>query len=203
MTDLRPGAAGDGAHRYQPFYCEENAWWLSQAPELGEHARFLLFVSNPGRTVAMWGQRAAPEGQPVVWDYHAIVLSRPGPEAPALAWDLDARLDLPVPGEAWIAASFPEAVPEALAPRFRLVPHAEVLATFASDRRHMRTDDGWQAEPPPWPCIVSRGGAVHTLDAFVDVEGAGPGEVLDLDGLRRWVAGAEPSGAGAASGPGS
>lgn len=179
--------------RYQPFYCEENAWWLARAPELAVLERWIGFISNPERKVAMWAQRAAPPGAPTVWDYHVIVLAG-ACGGPLQVWDLDHRPGTPVSATDWIAASFPVRLPPTFSPRFRLVPHAEVLQGFASDRRHMRDGIGtWLAPPPPWaPIRASDDGPAHTLERFLTSDGAGPGIVMDLNEFGAWIAGGTP-----------
>ncbi len=169
------------AFRYQPFYCEENAWWLIRAAALSGRPRWAVFLSNSARAFAMGAQKAAPPNQAVVWDYHCVILAD-GPSGPEV-WDLDHRGAFPTALSAWLGSSFP---PGVTPPRCRAVPSDEHFALFASDRRHMRTEDGFRAPPPPWPCIVSPGGAVHTLDAFLEMSGPGPGsllEAVDLEAL--------------------
>ncbi|MEM8997034.1 MAG: hypothetical protein AAGF23_19780, partial [Acidobacteriota bacterium] len=52
---------------YAANYCEENVWQLSRHPQLPSGVRYVIFISNPERTCALWCQRAAPEaGAPVV-----------------------------------------------------------------------------------------------------------------------------------------
>jgi hypothetical protein len=59
--------------------CQENVYWLLDAVAsfLGPDATtFAVFISNPGRHVAVWCQKAAQAtGMPVVWDYHGEPLS--------------------------------------------------------------------------------------------------------------------------------
>ena len=59
---------------FQPYYCEENAWRLCGHPYFGTRERRVVFISNPMRAVAFAGQRAAPPGEWVIWDYHVIFL---------------------------------------------------------------------------------------------------------------------------------
>lgn len=172
-------------HRYAPFYCEENVWWLAQEARFAGLPADVVVVSNERRRVAVWGQRAArAEGEPVVWDYH-VVLAVQGARGTEV-WDLDCARGAPLAGAEWLEASFDERVPKRFAPRFRLVDSAVFVARFASDRRHMRTPDGgWEAPPPPWPII---GGGAHDLDRFVDVADETFGATIDLDALRaRWA----------------
>lgn len=166
-------------------FCEENAWHLCQDPRLrrGDWSpppedRRVLLVTNARRSVAVWRQRA---GDPVVWDYHALVLARVAPGGAWEAWDLDSTLPLPCPLPDWLSASFLPA-PPVLAPRFRLLGAAEYLAVFSSDRSHMLDPAGRPRAPfPPWPAITRPGGS--TLARLLDLGRPAPGEVLDLPGL--------------------
>ncbi len=167
---------------YQPFYCEENVWqWLDKAAHPDSYA---LFITNAIQQVALWQQRLAPAGEPVLWDYHVVAVTRAAGRA--MAWDRDSRLPLPHPLTGYLRQTFlPLAGPDvALAPQFRLVPTPDFIATFASDRRHMRQPDGsWQQPPPPWSPI----GTGHTLDRFVDLTQPIAGVVLDLPALQQWA----------------
>lgn len=181
------GSAPPTPSRYQAFFCEENVWWLARAPELKDRRRWAAFVSNPERSCAMWCQKAAPPGQAVLWDYHVVLLVEAGESVEV--WDLDCRAGLPLPLGSWVEQTFRAGVPEQLAPRFRVVSALQLEQLFASDRRHMRDEHGqWRAEPPGWPPIVARSGAVHTLDAFVDTLSPGLGEVMSLEQLQGWAA---------------
>lgn len=186
--------------RYHPFYCEENVWWLARDGVLGPGERWAVFVSNPTRSCALWAQKLASEpSEPVLWDYHVVLLNRDGSKVQV--WDRDSRLPCPAPARDWYAATFPVPVKPEFKPWFRVVGARELSAHFASDRRHMLEEEGgWRAPPPPWPPIVSPTGAVHTLDAFVDVVGPGPGQVFDEAGFMSWMAGLGDQN-GVASGP--
>lgn len=167
--------------RYWPYYCEENVWHLCAT--VGGQYGLVAFVSNAARRVAMWGQRAAAHpGEPVLWDYHVVLLARGRDDW--RVWDLDSTLGLDIPLAAWLSASFEAGrVPDPLRPRFRLVPADAFRRRFSSDRRHMRGPGGAFAQPPPpWETI----GEGHNLDRFVDMrDSAFLGELFDLPALRR------------------
>jgi hypothetical protein len=166
-------------HLYQPFYCEENVWHLCQRPELTGRAS-ALFISNANRTCALWNQRAANPGDPVVWDYHVVAVSL----AEGLIWDLDTRLPLPVPLRAYLDGTFTKdpRLPDALAPLFRLIDGSEYVASLVSDRSHMLNDEGEYREPPPaWDPIGAE--RADTLQRFIDMEAETIGEVLTLSEL--------------------
>lgn len=168
--------------RYASCYCEENVWHLSDRPLPDADERWALFISNPHRSCAMWQQRAAPPGQPVVWDYHVVLVTQGSDRIQV--WDLDSRLLFPCSLDEWLAGSFPhqEALAARLRPVFRLVPAGAFRNRFRSDRSHMRRPDGsWLAPPPDWPPI----GEGTNLARFIDMEHDFLGTVHDLPDLYR------------------
>lgn len=176
--------------RYQPFYCEENVWW--QVHET-DGPRWALFITNPQRRVLLWRQRLAPLEEPVLWDYHVVMVREEG----GARWvhDLDTRLPPVLPAETYLEATFPydhQTLPEPLTPfvpSFRLVSADELVATFASDRSHMRGEDGaYLHPPPPWPPIEAAGvESAMTLERYLDLHDDIAGEVMTLPELRRWA----------------
>ncbi|MGE5152975.1 MAG: hypothetical protein ACM3ST_03065 [Bdellovibrio bacteriovorus] len=170
------------ALRYQPFYCEENAWWLSSDPALGPGERCVVYITSRAGLVPMLGQRAAPPGRLIAWDYHVVVADAGGG-----VWDLDSRLPVPTPGLQWLEASFAlvDRLPASYAPRLRLIPADAYRRDFASDRSHMREPSGrWRHPPPPWDPI----GHGMTLHRYLDPEAPEPGTLLDLRGGADWLA---------------
>lgn len=189
--------------RYQPFYCEENVWWIlrdlaerrvvpassapapagASPPERSD--AYAVFITNRTRAVAVWEQRLAPPGEPVIWDYHVIAVIG------GRAWDLDSRLGAPAPLGRYLTHSFRPLPAEAhpLAPVFRVVPASTFLARFSTDRSHMRTAEGWRAPPPDWapprPPTKVGGIASMTLPRFLDLDDPIGGDVVDLAGLCR------------------
>ena len=140
-------------------------------------------------------QRAGGERGLVWWDYHCI-----GLDHAHRIWDLDSLLALPVAAEDWLARTFQhvDEMPEAMRPYFRLVPAEQYHKLFASDRRHMRAEDGgWLHAPPPWPCI----GAGSNLDWHRNItDPDGPGVLYDLAGFSAFInAGADGARGGGSS----
>ncbi len=175
-----------GDFRYQPFFCEENAWWLCQHPALGAADREVVFITNPDRQCVLLHQRAVPPGEPVTWDYHVVVVAEQS------VWDLDSRLGMPVAVLDYLDATFPGWPPHLshLAPQFRVVEAAELLRSFRTDRGHMRRPDGtWLQAPPSWePPGAALAGPANQL-RFVDLTDDIAGEVMDLTAFRRRYAG--------------
>lgn len=171
---------------YQPFYCEENIWHLSQVSDLGGGARWVVFISNPSRRCLLLGQRAGGDQGEVVWDYHVVLFVERRDRCHV--WDLDCRGGAPLPIAAWLATTFGHvgATPPEYDPMFRVIEAARFVEGFASDRRHMRAPGGWRAPPPPWPAI----GAGFTLWDYVSMTpGRSDGEVLTLAALEARFAG--------------
>lgn len=176
--------------RYQPFYCEENVWWQVRETE---GRRWALFITNAQRRVLLWQQRLAKPGEPVLWDYHVVMVR----EADGARWihDQDTRMPAVCPALAYLEATFPyepERVPDelsSLVPSFRLVTAEDLVATFATDRSHMLNADGTYIHPPPsWPPVVAGDlESTSTLERYLDLTDDIAGEVLTLPELRAWA----------------
>lgn len=164
--------------KYHPFFCEENVWHLLRAADDDlPSPRAALFVINEHRTVAVWGQRAATI-DPIVWDYHVVVLL---PDH-GLVVDLDDRERTAWPVREWLPHAF-RSPSTRHAPRFRIVPAAEFLATFSSDRSHMRDAAGRPMQPfPRWPAPFLE---VHgnNLQRFLAVDDPIAGRVVGAEEL--------------------
>jgi protein N-terminal glutamine amidohydrolase len=170
---------------YQPFYCEENIWLLAQDPRCGDGERLVALITGAEGHVAMWHQKPADgPGEPLLWDYHVVLLVRSA--TTWQVWDFESDLGMPLAAESWIAACFlhQDRIPLRYRPRFRVMPASEYVATLRSDRSHMRDEDGSYAKtPPPW--LPPGGGIDSNLVHFVDLKQTFVGEVLDLPSLRQ------------------
>lgn len=139
-----------------------------------------MLISNRDRRCAVWHQRAAGPGQPVIWDYHVILLCLSG--RGWQVWDMDTLLGFPEAFDSYVANSF-LAVEAGFAPEFRLLTAQQYVAVFSSDRKHMLDSSGdWLVSPPPWPQIYN--GEFANLMALIDFSEPQPGELLNLDQLR-------------------
>ncbi|XP_076180864.1 protein N-terminal glutamine amidohydrolase isoform X2 [Ptiloglossa arizonensis] len=178
-----------GAGVIDADYREENVWKLCQdaATRHGseiDHC-YVAFVSNPWRSVPLWRQRAGKdEDKLVVWDYHVIFIY--APDERAVVYDLDSVL--PFPTHFWKYAMETFRSDEVVQPkhhrRFRVLPATVYLREFASDRHHMKREDGtWIKTPPDYPPI-STPRCKDNLDTFINTEPeTGLGVVLTLDQL--------------------
>lgn len=164
---------------YQACWCEENVWHLCADARVPDGPKAVLVISNAARMVGVWRHRGAPEGLPMVWDYHVVLVVR-GSDTWRV-WDLDSELGVDVPLAHWTKESF-AGESDQLAPRFRVIEASRYRAELVSDRSHMRGPGGaWSAPPPPWPSIGQ--GPSNLLERFVDVDADGPGLVVDLPEL--------------------
>lgn len=182
--------------KYHPLFCEENVWHLCGddslvapatcgAPPAPIGERRALFVTNRPRKVATWMQEAAPPGEPVLWDYHVVMVGRTSVGSPWLVFDLDSRLPFPVPLGEWLDATFPAArIVPGLVPRFRLVEAADFLRLFSSDRSHMLDEHRAPVAPfPQWPPISVPGIATN-LGRFLDLDDPFVGGWHDLEEMQ-------------------
>ncbi|MFC1589731.1 hypothetical protein ACFL3P_05635 [Pseudomonadota bacterium] len=161
---------------YQPYYCEENIWHLCQ------HERFknsyVIFIASKGNAFPMLRQRAMPDPAiPIMWDYHVVLLVL---DKPNQILDFDTTLAFSTDIETYFSQSFIKAalLDEGQTPWFRLVPAAEYVERFSSDRSHMKTETGWLAPPPAWTCI---GSSKNNLSCFIDMNNEEIGEVLTYE----------------------
>ena len=101
-------------------------------------------------------------------------------------YDLDTTLSFPASFQDYCESTFgsEDQLKECYHRKFRVVPAERYLATFASDRRHMKNSEGeWLQPPPPWSCIKIET-TVHNLESFIDMtEGLGEGGVFSLEGF--------------------
>ncbi len=175
---------------YQPYYCEENIWQLCGHEVLEGWERYAVFVSNPTRTVALWGQRAALEPEyPIVWDYHVIGLVREEVVSPWLVLDLDTEFGFPLDATLYLQQTFfgSEQWPELYLPMFRVIPAQEYRAVFSSDRSHMLDEVGqYKKTPPPWPSIQTTEGN-NSLPSFITMTEDSVGRVMNLVEIQKFV----------------
>nr|CAI5823505.1 unnamed protein product [Callosobruchus analis] len=172
---------------YVSCYCEENVYKLAQEVTT-KHPNeinkcFVVFISNPSRTVPLWRQRAGKdEDKLVIWDYHVIFLYHPEPDK-CLVYDLDSELPFPTYVHKYVTETF--RTDHILKPDyfryFRVIPANEFLNEFASDRRHMKRPNGTWIKPPPTYPPIRTSVCAHNLEDYIQMDTAkGPGQVLTL-----------------------
>lgn len=170
--------------RYQRDYCEENVWHLAGEDAIDQDRAHVLFVTNASKRCALWCQQASEKPEdPVVWDYHVVLIEEA--DAGAHIYDLDSTLEFPTPLRDYVMKTFLSALalPPEFHPRFRLFEAKWFRESFSSDRSHMKKDDGsWMAEPPSWPAITPEAAKLTLAQALNLADSAG-GPVLDLERL--------------------
>ena len=176
------------ACQYASCYCEENVYKLiknlnSKSPDVLSNA-YVVFISNENRCVPLWNQRAGREEDGLtLWDYHVILLYKGVDLQSTLVYDLDTRLPFPVELPLYLVKAIcnDDGLEENFHRKFRVIPGAEYLCNLSSDRRHMKSDDGWMQLPPSWSCIQGKENISHNLDTFISMaEGVGVGTVMNL-----------------------
>ena len=178
---------------YASCYCEENVYRLVDALRHGPHPAYAVFISSRSKFCPVWCQRSARAAdEPVMWDYHVVaaVFLPSG----AYVCDFDTRLGAVTDALAYVDAALGPAAraPFEYRPRVRVVAAATLVDHFASDRRHMRDDDGtYQAPPPAWaPVRGPAAAAAWNLDSFADTTTPRRhrGAAMDVASFRSWLA---------------
>ncbi|XP_041867220.1 protein N-terminal glutamine amidohydrolase isoform X2 [Melanotaenia boesemani] len=175
-------------------YCEENVWKLCEYVRTERTAPLeqlcVVFISNDKRMVPLWKQKSGHGDQPVIWDYH-VVLIQVGLQSDSLVYDLDSELPFPCSLRLYAAQAFRS--DHFIRPEFhrklRVIPADSFLLNFASDRSHMRNSDGtWKMPPPSYPPIRTAECQMN-LDDFISMNPAiGWGTVFSLDQfLHRYI----------------
>ena len=126
---------------YTPLFCEENIWWLARSlleEGLDATQMQVLFFSNADMQVVLMNQRAAGEGQLIIWDYHVVL--RVNLDDSDWIMDFDTRLPFMTPLETYLQGTFPDQdeLPEQYRAWVRSIPAKSYLEYFYSDRSHMK-----------------------------------------------------------------
>ncbi|MFT5112555.1 MAG: hypothetical protein ACI8P9_001882 [Parasphingorhabdus sp.] len=166
--------------KYTPAYCEENIWHLASDGRFRELDARVVLVTGPGSHRKLWFQRCCEHTVlPVYWDYHVILLVW---NDIWKVWDLDTTLEFPVDAPTYFRKTFrgPDESFNNTNVLFRTIDAREYIATFSSDRSHMRLPSGdWAAPTPSWPPIVK--GEISNLVAWREIASDGPGELQTLE----------------------
>lgn len=168
-------AHADKQLKYQPFYCEENIWHLCQHPDyLGGD---VVFIASYGDYFPMLCQQGCDNpGELIFWDYHVVLLNHGN------IYDFNTTLPFSSMAIDYFDQSFIDEnrLNPLQVPMFRLIPAKEFVAAFQSDRSHMKSEDGWNAEPPEWPLISE---SASNLDRFSNMGDLEFGRVLNASEL--------------------
>ncbi|KAM9339862.1 protein N-terminal glutamine amidohydrolase [Symphorus nematophorus] len=172
---------------YTSCYCEENVWKLCEFVRTERTAPleelFVVFISNDNRKVPLWKQKSGRGDQPVIWDYHVVLLQVGSVTEPQI-YDLDSELSFPCSLKQYAAEALrsDRHINPAYHRKLRVVDADSFLLNFASDRSHMRNLDGsWTMPPPLYPPICTAESHMN-LDDFISMNPAvGWGRVFSLD----------------------
>lgn len=181
-------------YKYCAFYCDENIWKLCETLEqestFKDRSAYVVFVTNPKQSVAIWHQKTSELADlPVVFDYHVVLLVEDD-KLGWQVWDLDTRLNFPENAETYFHETFSPGyeIPEELLPVFRLVSADDYLKNYSTDRSHMRDENGeWQQPPPEWEAPFHADKGINLFE-YVQMEVGVTGkclngEVLELESM--------------------
>lgn len=164
---------------YQACYCEENIWQLCQRPEF-MHSEAVV-IAALGDCFPILQQRAATAAYlPVLWDYHVVLLWHTDDGDYII--DFDTTLPFCTPLADYVQHSFfdERRLPANLRPLFRVIPAQQYVSSLQSDRRHMKTADGWLAEPPAWLPISEN---TSNLQQFINMKDHHYGQIMTTQQL--------------------
>lgn len=194
MNNLNAGAADDYQSDilsredciYTSCYCEENVWKLCEHIMIQKQFHleevYAVFISNDRKMVPIWKQKSNSGDEPVLWDYHVILLHVPS-RGQNVIYDLDTVLPFPCPFDTYAkdALRSDDFIKSIYRRKLRVIPADVYLKTFASDRSHMKDSSGeWRMPPPPYPCIETAESKMN-INSFISMDPkVGWGEVNTL-----------------------
>ncbi|XP_020369002.1 protein N-terminal glutamine amidohydrolase isoform X1 [Rhincodon typus] len=159
---------------YTSCYCEENIWklceYIRNRRQYPLEEWYTVFISNDQKMVPIWSQQSGSGDQPVIWDYHVILLHDCGGQH-CEVYDLDTTLPFPCPFDTYVKEAFrsEDLIRPAFRRKLRVLRADLYLKTFASDRSHMKDVNGmWRMPPPPYPCIQTAESKMN-LDDFISM----------------------------------
>lgn len=142
---------------YTPLFCEENIWQLllsfSQSSKKVDSSKmWALIITNPDQKIVLLNQCAAEINQPIIWDYHVVLLAEIHQQP--FIFDFDTRLPFITPLHQYLQHTFifSDNLPQELTPYIRKIPAHSYLERFYSDRLHMENQIE-KSEFPSWPII--------------------------------------------------
>ncbi|MCM8530651.1 MAG: protein N-terminal glutamine amidohydrolase [Lentisphaeraceae bacterium] len=151
---------------YTQYFCEENIWQLAKSFNSNDRTKlYVLLLSNQKKTIALANQRAAKEGEIIIWDYHVILYN----EFTKEIFDFDTRLNHPENLNSYLNHTFGDqlSIPQEFQTYCRKIPADVYLNSFHSDRTHMLDEENNPIQEfPLWPKISSK--QPVSLDELLD-----------------------------------
>ncbi|XP_039599139.1 protein N-terminal glutamine amidohydrolase-like [Polypterus senegalus] len=93
---------------YTSCYCEENIWKLCRHIALQKPCPieevYAIFISNESRMIPLWKQKSSRGDNPVIWDYHVVLLHTSN--SGCYIYDLDTILPFPCSLKCYIDEAF-------------------------------------------------------------------------------------------------
>jgi len=177
---------------YTSCYCEENIWHLCDKIKKSNistenQTPYVIFISNDNKTVPLWSQSSSKsEDGLVIWDYHVILIIKT--DQGSTVFDLDTNLQYPCDYNSYSQDTFKsdDNILEQFHRKFRVIPFEDFLLNFASDRHHMKDENGqWLQPPPDYPCIQTPK-STNNINDFISMKpNSCPGEVVSLEKLNQ------------------
>ncbi|MCK5737405.1 MAG: hypothetical protein KAH21_13055 [Spirochaetaceae bacterium] len=146
------------SYLYTPLFCEENIWHLCHTlhtQELSGKDYRIILLTNTNKSIALFSQQRSEKNKPAIWDYHVVLEAEIQGET--VIFDFDSHLDFPIDSANYWNNTLPgktEIHPNYL-PDFRVIPSADYLQYFHSDRSHMKGLIN-QNQYPSQSCITER-----------------------------------------------
>ncbi|MCW8933075.1 MAG: protein N-terminal glutamine amidohydrolase [Gammaproteobacteria bacterium] len=167
---------------YTPLFCEENIWQLilslsttSNVNQMANHLKierdkmWVLIITNKKQKIALLNQQAASAEQPVIWDYHVILLAEINHQF--FIFDFDTRLSFVTPLQDYLQKTLIslDKLPQEFIPSIRKIPAQSYLERFHSDRTHMLIQIE-KSQFPAWPIINSGKEHCISLEDYLNIE---------------------------------
>uniref|UniRef100_A0A1B6E4T0 Protein N-terminal glutamine amidohydrolase n=1 Tax=Clastoptera arizonana TaxID=38151 RepID=A0A1B6E4T0_9HEMI len=166
---------------YTSCYCEENVWKLVEKVQKESvddlSGYYVVFVSNNIKAVPLWKQAASTkEDGFVLWDYHVFLIYDSGQfsheiENNSWVFDLDSQLSFPCTFSNYVKETFKS--DDNIKPEFhrffRVVKSSDYLKYFASDRHHMKNQNGLWIKPPPDYEPIFTNESMHNLPEYINM----------------------------------
>jgi hypothetical protein len=130
------------SYTYTPLFCEENIWKLIDVLYTNQGLLTkpidVLFILNQHNSIALFEQKLCAGTNPVIWDYHVVLVAKKATEI--VVFDFDSRCRFPQNIADYFCQSFPEniSLSETYQPLLKPIKADYFHTHFYSNREHMR-----------------------------------------------------------------